>query len=57
MQLKNYDEAIAAFRQQQDAQGDDYDLETALAGAYTAKGLQEEAKTASQKAQQLKPKH
>lgn len=56
MRLKNYDEAIAAFRQQQDAQGDDYDLETALAGAYTAKGLQEEAKAASQKAEQLKPK-
>jgi len=56
MQLKNYDEAIAAFRQQRDAQGDDYDTEAALALAYSAKGLQEEAKAASQKAEQLKPK-
>jgi membrane associated rhomboid family serine protease/Tfp pilus assembly protein PilF len=56
MQLKNYDDAIAAFRQQREAQGDDYETEAALAQAYTAKGMPELAKAASQKAEQLKPK-
>ena len=56
MQLKNYDEAISAFHQQREAQGDNYDTETALAQAYSAKGMQVEAKAASQKAEELKPK-
>jgi membrane associated rhomboid family serine protease/Tfp pilus assembly protein PilF len=56
MQLKNYDEAIAAFRQQRETQGDDYDTEVALAEAYSAKGMTDLAKDASQKAEQLKPK-
>ena len=56
MRLKNYDEAIAAFRQQRESQGDDYDTESALAEAYSAKGMPELAQAASQKAEQLKPK-
>jgi membrane associated rhomboid family serine protease/Tfp pilus assembly protein PilF len=56
MQLKNYDEAIAAFRQQRESQGDDYETEAALAQAYSVKGMQEEFKAASQKAEELKPK-
>lgn len=53
--LKNYDEAIAAFRKQQEHSGDDYDTELALANAYRAKGMQAEADTALQKAEKLKP--
>jgi len=54
-QLKNYDEAIAAFRKQQETSGDDYDTELALANAYRAKGMQTEADAALQKAEKLKP--
>jgi membrane associated rhomboid family serine protease/Flp pilus assembly protein TadD len=53
--LKNYDEAIAAFRKQQEHTGDDYDTELALANAYRAKGMQTEAGAALQKAEKLKP--
>ena len=56
MELKNYDDAIAAFRQQRESQGDDYETEAALAQAYSAKGMPELAKAASQRAEQLKPK-
>jgi Flp pilus assembly protein TadD len=56
MQLKNYDEAISALHQQRESQGDNYDTEVALAQAYSAKGMQVEAKAASQKAEELKPK-
>jgi Flp pilus assembly protein TadD len=53
--LKNYDEAIAAFRKQQETSGDDYDTELALANAYRAKGMQSEADAALRKAEKLKP--
>jgi tetratricopeptide (TPR) repeat protein len=53
--LKNYDEAIAAFRKQLEHSGDDYDTELAIANAYRAKGMQAEADTALQKAEKLKP--
>ena len=53
--LKNYDEAIAAFRKQQEHAGDDYDTELALANAYRAKGMQAEADAALHKAGELKP--
>jgi membrane associated rhomboid family serine protease/Flp pilus assembly protein TadD len=53
--LKNYDEAIAAFRKQLEHSGEDYDTELALANAYRAKGMQAEADAALQKAEKLKP--
>jgi superkiller protein 3 len=53
--LKNYDEAIAAFRKQQETSGDDYDTELALANAYHAKGMTSEADAAQKKAEKLKP--
>ena len=52
--LKQYDEAIAAFRKQLENWGDDYDTETALAEAYQAKGMLSEAKDALEKAGKLK---
>jgi rhomboid protease GluP len=51
--LKQYDEAIAAFLQEQQ-HGDNYVLETALADAYQAKGLTQPAQEARNKAAQLK---
>jgi rhomboid protease GluP len=51
--LKNYDEAIAAFRKQENS-GDDYYTELALANAYRAKGMQSDADAAAQKAEKLK---
>jgi membrane associated rhomboid family serine protease/Flp pilus assembly protein TadD len=53
--LKNYDEAIAAFRKQQETSGDDYGTELALANAYRAKGMTSEADAAQEKAEKLKP--
>jgi membrane associated rhomboid family serine protease/Tfp pilus assembly protein PilF len=52
-QLKQYDEAIAAFLKEQQ-HGDNYVLETALADAYQAKGLTQPAQEARNKAAQLK---
>jgi len=54
--LKNYDDAIAAFRKQQETSGDDYDTELALANAYRAKAMQAEADAALQKAEKFKPR-
>jgi len=55
VQLKNYDEAIAAFLQEQENSGDDYYTELGLANAYRAKGMQAQAEAAMRKAEQLKP--
>jgi membrane associated rhomboid family serine protease/Flp pilus assembly protein TadD len=52
--LKQYDEAIADFRKQVENWGDDYATETALADAYQAKGMLNEAKAALEKAGKLK---
>jgi membrane associated rhomboid family serine protease/cytochrome c-type biogenesis protein CcmH/NrfG len=52
--LKMYDEAIAAYRNEQQAGGDDYELETALAEAYQAKGSTREAEDAKNKAAQFR---
>jgi membrane associated rhomboid family serine protease/Tfp pilus assembly protein PilF len=52
--LKDYDDAIAAFRKQQDNVGDDFDTETALADAYRAKGMAPEAEDAMRKAEKFK---
>ena len=51
-QLKQYDDAIASFlKEKQD--GDDAELENALADAYQAKGLTQQAQEARNKAAQL----
>jgi tetratricopeptide (TPR) repeat protein len=52
--LKNYDEAIAALRKQQDSVGDDFDTEAALADAYRAKSMAPEAEDAMRKAEKFK---
>ncbi len=52
--LKMYDEAIAAYLKEQDKNGDDIDIENALAEAYQAKGMPQQAQEARSKAAQLK---
>jgi membrane associated rhomboid family serine protease/Flp pilus assembly protein TadD len=52
--LKRYDEAIAAYKQHADLNGEDYQTELALSEAYRAKGMTREADAALAKAQQLK---
>jgi rhomboid protease GluP len=52
-QLKQYDDAIAAFRKEQQS-GDDSEIETALADAYQAKGMTQQAEDARSKAAQMK---
>jgi len=48
--LNQYDDAIAAYRKEQQHSGDDYELETALAAAYRAKGMTQAAEDATGKA-------
>jgi rhomboid protease GluP len=52
--LKMYDDAIAAYLQEQQQSGDSEELETALAEAYQAKGLTQQAEDAKRKATQLR---
>jgi rhomboid protease GluP len=54
-QLKQYDDAIAAFLKEREI-GDDYELESALADAYQAKGMTQQADEARSKAAELKKK-
>jgi rhomboid protease GluP len=53
-QLKKYDDAIASYLKERGQTGDDPDLEDALADAYQAKGMQQQAQDARNKAGQLK---
>ncbi len=53
-QLKQYDDAIASYLKEREQGGDDPSLETALADAYEAKGMQQQAQEARNKAAQLK---
>jgi membrane associated rhomboid family serine protease/Flp pilus assembly protein TadD len=53
-QLKQYDDAIASYLKEREQGGDDAGLETALADAYEAKGMQQQAQEARNKAAQLK---
>jgi membrane associated rhomboid family serine protease/Flp pilus assembly protein TadD len=53
-QLKRYDDAIASYLKERETGGDDPSLETALADAYEAKGMQQQAQEARNKAAQLK---
>ena len=52
--LNQYDDAIAAFVKEQQQSGDNDELETALAGAYQAKGQTQQSQEAKRKAEQLK---
>ena len=54
VRLKMFDEGIAAYLQEKENNGDDADLETALAEAYEAKGMTQQAQEARSKAAQLK---
>ncbi len=53
-QLKQYDDAIASYLKEQQKSGDGYELEAALADAYQAKGMTQQAEQARSKAAQLK---
>ena len=53
-QLKQYDDAIASFSKEKDENGDDAELENALADAYQAKGMTQQAQEARGKAAQLR---
>jgi superkiller protein 3 len=53
VQLKKYDDAIASYLKERERSGDDAELEDALADAYQAKGMQQQAQDARNKAQQL----
>jgi rhomboid protease GluP len=52
--LSQYDDAIAAYLKERQQNGDDYDIETALAAAYQAKGQTQQSEDAKRKADQLK---
>ena len=52
--LGMYDDAISAYLNEKDKNGDDPDLESALADAYQAKGMMQQAQDARNRAGQLK---
>jgi len=52
-QLKQYDDAIASYSKEREESGDDAELENALADAYQAKGMTQQAQEARNKAGQL----
>jgi len=52
--LKMYDDAIAAYLQGKQKDGDDLDIENALADAYQAKGMSQQAQDARNRASELK---
>jgi membrane associated rhomboid family serine protease/Flp pilus assembly protein TadD len=52
--INQTDNAIAAFLKERQLSGDDYDLETALAAAYQAKGMTQESAEAKRKAAELR---
>jgi rhomboid protease GluP len=52
--LKRYDDAIAAFSKEREQSGDAPELESALADAYQAKGMTQQAQEARDKAAKLK---
>jgi len=53
-QLKQYSDAIASYLKEKQESGDDEDLETALADAYQAEGMTQQAQEARGRAEQLK---
>jgi rhomboid protease GluP len=52
--LKQYDEAIASFLKEREKSGEDPDMEDALADAYQAKGMTQQAQEARSKAASLR---
>jgi tetratricopeptide (TPR) repeat protein len=56
-QLKQYDDAIASYLKEREQNGDDPDLENALADAYEAKGMTQQAQDAQTKAGQMRGGH
>lgn len=56
MRLKQFDEAIAAFREEIQISGDDPSSERSLAAAYKAKGMNADSEAALQQAEKLKSK-
>jgi predicted Zn-dependent protease len=52
--LKMYDEAIDSFTKERDKGGDAPEIENALADAYQAKGMTQQAQEARAKAAQLR---
>ena len=54
--LHRFDDAIAAFRKEQETSGDDADLENALAECYQIKGMTQQAQEAQAKAAELRGK-
>jgi len=52
--LKQYDSAIAAYLKEKEKTGDYPDLEIALADAYQAKGMMQQAQEARNRAEQLR---
>jgi membrane associated rhomboid family serine protease/Flp pilus assembly protein TadD len=52
--LKKYDEAIAAYSKEKEISGDNPDVENALADAYAAKGMTQQAQAAKARAEKLK---
>jgi membrane associated rhomboid family serine protease/Flp pilus assembly protein TadD len=56
-QLKQYDDAIASYLKEREQNGDDPDLENALADAYEAKGMTQQAQEAQTKATQMRSGH
>jgi len=55
--LKRYDEAISSYSKEKEKTGDDSDIENALADAYQAKGMTQQARDARARAAQLKSGH
>jgi tetratricopeptide (TPR) repeat protein len=53
-QLKQYDEAIASYAKEKELEGDDAEMETALADAYQAKGMTQQAQEARDKSAELR---
>lgn len=55
--LQKYDDAIAAYEKEKKQEGDYPEIETALADAYQAKGMTQQAQDARNRAAQLKAGH
>ena len=55
--LRMYDDAIAAYLKEKDRDGDNPDMESALADAYQAKGMTPQAEEAKKRAEFLKSEH
>jgi len=55
--LKKYEEAIAAYSKEKEISGDNPDVENALAEAYAANGMKQQAEAARARAGQLRSGH